>query len=475
MKFYDFELNDNILDALETMRFEDCTPIQEKAIPPLLEGRDLIGVAQTGTGKTAAFLLPVINRLTEGNYPEDRINCLIMAPTRELAKQIDEQLEGFSYFVPVSSLAVYGGNDGPQFAQQKQGLKSGADIIIATPGRLISHLSLGYVDLSHVSFFILDEADRMLDMGFFDDIMQIASHLPKERQTIMFSATMPDKIKKLAKNILRDPAYIQIAVSKPAENIVQQCVLCYEPEKVRVVKKIFSDSTMAERALIFASSKQKVKDLCHTLRQMKYEVAEMHSDLDQSKRDEVMHNYKTGKIKLLVATDIVARGIDIDDIKLVMNYDVPREGEEYVHRIGRTARAGNEGRAITLVNDKDRVRWNRIEKFLGKKIERLTFEDDETKSIIGSENPADTNTPRKENCRKRPTHKPRRRNTNRNEPKSGNDTQGNTKRPDEVKSAPAARTEADKDNAQTRQKSASKPRRQRRRYNKKKDDNETIQ
>lgn len=371
MNFTETDLNDYLLDALDSMGFEQCTPIQEKAIPPLLEGRDLIGVAQTGTGKTAAFLLPVLNELSYGDYPADHINCLIMAPTRELAKQIDEQLQGFSYFVPVSSSAVYGGNDGPEFARQRQGLKLGADIIVATPGRLISHLSLGYVDLSQVSFFILDEADRMLDMGFSEDILQIASFLPKERQTIMFSATMPPKIQKLAQTILTDPVRVEIAVSKPAEKICQQAVYLYETQKLNAVKEIFASMETPARSLIFASSKLKVKELARTLRQHHYDVAEMHSDLDQAQRDEVMHRFKNGTVKMLVATDIVARGIDIDDIGLVMNFDVPREGEDYVHRIGRTARAGAEGRAITLVNEKDLSRFRRIEKFLGKPVEKL--------------------------------------------------------------------------------------------------------
>lgn len=393
MEFYDLQLSDEVLDALDSMRFRECTPIQEKAIPPLLEGKDLIGVAQTGTGKTAAFLLPVLDKLSEGCYPENAINCLIMAPTRELARQIDEQLEGFSYFLPVSSLAVYGGNNGEEFSRQRQGLKLGADIIISTSGRLISHLQMGYVDLSQVSFFILDEADRMLDMGFYDDIMMIASKLPRKRQTIMFSATMPPKIKKLAQSILHNPVNIKIAVSKPADNISQGMVRCKENQKLQVVRKVFSNETLATRSLIFASSKQKVKELAKTLREMKYDVAEMHSDLEQARRDEVMHRYKTGKIKLLVATDIVARGIDIDDIKVVMNYDVPREGEEYVHRIGRTARAGNAGVAITLVNDKDARRWSGIERFLNKKIERLTLGVAEIDEYAGA--PVNSNPPGK--------------------------------------------------------------------------------
>lgn len=371
MNFSDTELNEFVLEAVDTMGFRTMTPIQEKSIPALLEGRDLIGVAQTGTGKTAAFLLPVLNELSYGDYPADKINCLIMAPTRELAKQIDEQLQGFSYFVPVSSSAVYGGNDGPEFARQRQGLKMGADIIVATPGRLISHISMGYVDLSEVSFFILDEADRMLDMGFYEDIMQIAAYLPKNRQTIMFSATMPDKIQHLAKNILHNPVRVEIAISKPAENIRQEAVYVYETHKLDAVKEIFSEQKEAVRSLIFASSKLKVKELARTLRSKGYQVAEMHSDLDQAQRDQVMHCFKNGSVKLLVATDIVARGIDIDDIALVMNFDVPREAEDYVHRIGRTARAGASGRAITLVNDKDLGAFHRIEKFLGNSITQL--------------------------------------------------------------------------------------------------------
>lgn len=374
MNFSDTELNEYVLEAVETMGFQTLTPIQEASIPPLLEGRDLIGVAQTGTGKTAAFLLPVLNELSYGDYPSDKINCLIMAPTRELAKQIDEQLQGFSYYVPVSSSAVYGGNDGPEFARQRQGLKMGADIIVATPGRLISHISMGYVDLSEVSFFILDEADRMLDMGFYDDIKQIASYLPDYRQTIMFSATMPDKIQKLAKSILNNPVRVEIAVSKPAENIRQEAIYVHETQKLNAVKEIFAKEKEVARSLIFASSKLKVKELARTLRQKGYKVAEMHSDLDQAQRDEVMHSFKNGSVKMLVATDIVARGIDIDDIALVMNYDVPREAEDYVHRIGRTARAGASGRAITLVNGKDLTPFRKIEKFLGKEIPPLKLQ-----------------------------------------------------------------------------------------------------
>ena len=369
MDFYDLDLNDPVLDALDDMNFTECTPIQEHAIPVILEGRDLIGVAQTGTGKTAAYLLPILSKLSDGGYPSNAINCIIMSPTRELAQQIDQAMEGFSYHVSVSSVAVYGGNDGIRYEQEKRGLAMGADVIIATPGRLISHLSLGNVDLSRVSFFILDEADRMLDMGFSDDIMQIVKHLPQERQTIMFSATMPDKIQELAKTILRNPVEVKLAVSKPAEKIIQSAYICYEAQKIRLVKELFKERK-PERVIIFASSKLKVKDIDIALRRAGFNTGAMHSDLEQAERDEVMYKFKTQQIDILVATDIVARGIDIDDIQLVLNFDVPHDAEDYVHRIGRTARANHDGEAITFVGEKDQQRFASIERFLEKDIEK---------------------------------------------------------------------------------------------------------
>ena len=374
MNFTDLDLDDCVLDALDAMNFQECTPVQEHAIPLLLEGKDLIGVAQTGTAKTAAYLLPVLNQLSRGEYKEDAINCVIMAPTRELAQQIDQQVEGFSYFMPVSSVAIYGGNDGIRYEQEKKGLALGADIIIATPGRLISHLNLGNVDLSHVSFFILDEADRMLDMGFYDDIMQIVKNLPKERQTIMFSATMPEKIQQLAKTILNDPVEVKIAVSKPAEKIIQTAYVCYERQKLGIIQSLFND-TKPERVIIFASSKLKVKDVTKALLRMHLNVGEMHSDLDQKQRDHIMHEFKNGRIDILVATDIVARGIDIDDIRLVINYDVPHDCEDYVHRIGRTARANHDGCAITFISEMEQNKFKAIENFLGKTIYKLPIPD----------------------------------------------------------------------------------------------------
>ena len=370
MKFSELNLDESVLQALDAMRFEECTPVQEHTIPVILEGRDLIGVAQTGTGKTAAYLLPVLNQLSKGTYPSDSINCIIMSPTRELAQQIDQQMEGFSYFMPASSVAVYGGNDGVRFEQEKRGLTLGADVVIATPGRLISHLSLGYVDLSKVSFFILDEADRMLDMGFYEDIMQIVKFLPKNRQTIMFSATMPTKIQQLARNILDNPAEVKLAVSKPAEKIIQTAYICYESQKLGIIQSLFKDQA-PERVIVFASSKLKVKEVTKAFRRLKLNVGEMHSDLEQSQRDQIMHEFKNGRINILVATDIVSRGIDIDDIRLVINYDVPHDSEDYVHRIGRTARANNDGCAITFVSENEQTKFKNIEEFLAKDIYKI--------------------------------------------------------------------------------------------------------
>ena len=371
MKFSELHLNGDVLEALDAMRFEECTPIQEKSIPVILEGRDLIAVAQTGTGKTAAYLLPILNKLSEGGHPADAINCIVMAPTRELAQQIDQQMEGFSYFMPVSSVAVYGGNDGILFEQQKRGLTLGADVVIATPGRLIAHLSLGYVDLSRVSYFILDEADRMLDMGFYDDIMQVYNQLPRTCQTVMFSATMPPKIRTLANHILKNPEEVEIAISRPRESIMQTAYICYNMQKVKIIEDLFSTSR-PKRVIIFSSSKMNVKDLAKTLKRQKFNVEEMHSDLEQSKREEVMRDFKNGKIDILVATDVVARGIDITDIRLVINFDIPHDPEDYVHRIGRTARGTDgEGLAITFVAPEEQTAFKKIEDFLGKEVYKI--------------------------------------------------------------------------------------------------------
>ena len=375
MRFEETYLNDNILDALYDMRFEECTPIQEKCIPEILDYHDVMGVAQTGTGKTAAYLLPILSMLDEDDYPKDAINCIIMSPTRELAQQIDQAMQGFGYYLDgISSVAVYGGNDGSRYDQEMRSLRMGADVVIATPGRLLSHIRMGNVDLSRVSFFVLDEADRMLDMGFYDDIMTIVKGLPQNRQTIMFSATMPDKIQTLARNILYKPVEVKIAVSKPAEKIKQSAYVCYDTQKLPILRHIFATEEQ-KRIIIFSGKKERVKEINRELQKIKVNCCSMHSDLTQQERDEVMYLFKSGQKDVLVATDIVARGIDIDDIRMVINYDVPHDAEDYVHRIGRTARADRDGVAITLVNPDDIRRFQQIEHFLEKEVVKTPLPD----------------------------------------------------------------------------------------------------
>lgn len=370
MRFDELPLDNDVLDGLDAMNFVEMTPVQEKTIPIILEGKDIIGCAQTGTGKTAAYTLPLLSRLAREGNPDNKIRSVIMVPTRELAQQIDMQFEGFSYYLPLSHTVVYGGGDGSGWDQQKRGLLLGTDVVIATPGRLLSHIANSGIDLSHVDYLILDEADRMLDMGFLDDIMKIAKTMPKERQTIMFSATLPPKIRQLAKQILNDPAEINIAISKPNEAIVQSAYICYEGQKMAIIQELF-DKPSAKKTIIFSSSKQKVKDLAHALKRMKMNVAAMHSDLEQEQRESVMLDFKNNKINILVATDIVARGIDIDDIGLVINFDVPHDPEDYIHRIGRTARANADGAAITFVCTAEQGKFHHIEEFIEKDIYKI--------------------------------------------------------------------------------------------------------
>jgi superfamily II DNA/RNA helicase len=370
MQFTDLPLCDALLEGLQAMNFKEATPVQEMAIPVILSKQDVIACAQTGTGKTAAFLLPLLNNLQTESHDEHKVNAIIMAPTRELAQQIDQQMEGFSYFTPFSSVAVYGGNDGDAWDVQKGGLTNGADVVVATPGRLLSHIKLYDIDFSGVKYFILDEADRMLDMGFYDDIMKIEKLLPKDRQTIMFSATMPPKIQQMAKTILRNPAEVTIAIARPPENILQSAYICYEPQKIEIVKHLFEDKK-PNKVILFSGSKLKVKEIAKTLQRMGLSADEMHSDLDQAQRDFVMREFRNERVDILVATDIVSRGIDIDDITLVINFDVPYDVEDYVHRIGRTARAGDSGMAITFVSPKEQYRFAQIEQFLQKEIYKI--------------------------------------------------------------------------------------------------------
>ena len=369
MTFDEFGFEYEIMDGLDAMNFREATPIQEKAIPVIMDGYDLIACAQTGTGKTAAFILPLMSRLLVSGNEQNKVKAVIITPTRELAQQIDLQFEGFSYFAPISTVAVSGGGDGASWEQQKRGLTLGADVIIATPGRLISHLKISNIDFSGVEYLILDEADRMLNMGFYDDIMDICSYMPKERQTLLFSATMPPKIRQLAKNILHNPVEVSVAISKPNEAIDQSAYVCYEAQKIGIIQHLFAQP-IEGKTIVFASSKIKCKEVAYLLKKKKFRVAAMHSDLAQEERDKVMLDFKNNKLDILVATDIVARGIDIDQIGLVINYDVPRDPEDYIHRIGRTARANADGRAMTFVAEDDQVRFQRIERFLGYEVRK---------------------------------------------------------------------------------------------------------
>ena len=368
MRFTEFNFHSNILEGIEASGYETATPVQEQVIPPILEGKDVIAAAQTGTGKTAAFLLPIMDRLLE-NHVDGQVGALIIVPTRELALQISQHVEGLSYFTHLSSIAIYGGNDAMNFVAEKKALQMGADIIICTPGRFIAHVNMGYVNMKTLKFLVLDEADRMLDMGFQDDINKIIKVLGEHRQTLLFSATMPDKIRQLARKILRNPAEINIAISKPPEKIVQKAFVVYEPQKLPLIKHIIK-STPYKNALIFCSRKQSVKQLTRELRQGGFSIAEIHSDLEQTERENVLSAFTAGRIPLLVATDILSRGIDIDTIDLVINYDVPHDGEDYVHRIGRTARSDADGIAITLITEKEQNRFASIEKLLGKEVEK---------------------------------------------------------------------------------------------------------
>lgn len=352
------------------MGFETPTPIQEQAIPFILEGKDLIACAQTGTGKTAAFLLPILHKLAL--LQEEYTDTLIVVPTRELAVQIDQQLEGFGYFTGASSLPIYGGRDGASFVQEKKALSQGANVIIATPGRLISHLNAGYVKLDRLRHFILDEADRMLDMGFAGDILSISNHLPKNRQTLLFSATMPNDIRTFAKQLLKNPAQITMEVSKPAEGVLQAAYELEDPLKPDLVSHLLKGKEdILERALIFSSTKAKVKEVTATLKKSGLNVRQVHSDLAQSEREEILRLFKNGKVQILVATDILSRGIDVKGINLVVNYDVPSDGEDYVHRVGRTARADADGVALTFINRRDRRRFKAIESLIERQIMRL--------------------------------------------------------------------------------------------------------
>ncbi|MCB0704033.1 MAG: DEAD/DEAH box helicase [Saprospiraceae bacterium] len=369
MRFTDLNLNEELLEALSYMGFEEATPIQEQAIPLILNNRDLIACAQTGTGKTAAFILPVLNQIAINR--QSGTSALVIVPTRELALQIDQQIQGFAYFVGINSLSIYGGGDGIEFDQQKKALSAGADIVVATPGKLISHLNMGYVKFDHVKHLILDEADRMLDMGFMEDIHKIFSYLPNDRQNLMFSATMPPKIRKFAREFLRDPEEISIALSKPAEGVLQAAYLAYDQQKAELLSILIADKPNYKSILIFSSTKRKVFEIARSLKNKGFSVDGISSDLDQKEREEVLSKFRAKKTRILVATDVLSRGIDIKDINLVINYDVPGNAEDYVHRIGRTARADTTGVALTLINEHDMADFSQIEKLIEREVMKV--------------------------------------------------------------------------------------------------------
>jgi len=354
------------MEGVSAMNYQTPTPVQQLVIPEVIRGQDVIACAQTGTGKTAAFVLPILHQIIN-QPPDDFIKALIIVPTRELAIQISQQCEGFGYFTPVSSLAVYGGGTGPDYANEQRALRSGVDVVVCTPGRMISHLTLGNVRTERLQFLVLDEADRMLDMGFYDDIMKIISYLPPRRQGLLFSATMPPKIREMAKKILHSPREINIALAKPPEKIRQQAYILYEKQKLPLIRELVRDPVL-KSIVVFCDTKLMVKELSRELKKRGQGVAEIHSDLDQSQREEVMNRFKSRQVRLLVATDIISRGIDVEDIDMVINYHVPQDAEDYVHRIGRTARAEAEGRAVTLVGEKEQGRLAAIERLLGESV-----------------------------------------------------------------------------------------------------------
>ncbi|MBO6660400.1 MAG: DEAD/DEAH box helicase [Roseivirga sp.] len=370
MTFSELQLHPDVLAGLEAIGFENPTPIQEKAIPSIIEGKDIIGCAQTGTGKTAAFLLPLMHKICAEGVEDDHVNSIIICPTRELAIQIDQQLQGLSYFTGVSSIAIYGGGSGDTFTQEKKALSEGAHIIVGTPGKLISHLNLGYVNVKSLKNLVLDEADRMLDMGFMDDIKKIISFLPKERQNLLFSATMPPKIRNLAKEILKDPIEVNISISKPAERVTQVAVLAHDHQKIETIKHLLRYNDVPS-LIIFASRKIKVREIAKALQREGMNAKDISSDLEQNTREEILREFKNKKLPILVATDVISRGIDVDNIDMVINYDAPNDPEDYIHRIGRTARAATEGEAVTFINEEDMYKFSRIEQMMEQEVRKI--------------------------------------------------------------------------------------------------------
>jgi ATP-dependent RNA helicase RhlE len=389
LNFSSFNFHAQILESIEAMNFETPTPVQQQVIPEILAGKDVIACAQTGTGKTAAFLLPVLEKIITA-APGDHVKALIIVPTRELAIQIGEQAEGFGYFTNASSLAVYGGGDGQLYENEKSALRKGVDIVICTPGRMISHLNMGYVNFEKLEFLILDEADRMLDMGFHEDIMKIISHLPSKRQSLLFSATMPDKIRKLTKKILNNPTEISISLAKPPEKIKQSAFYVSENQKIPLVKHLIADDAL-KSIVVFCDTKIKVRELSRELQKTEKSIEEIHSDLEQKERTDVMNRFKNRQIRTLIATDIISRGIDVENIDMIINYDVPHDAEDYVHRIGRTARAESDGIAVTLICNRERRKFSFIENLIEKTIDKTPLPAHIEQIIPAPEKPRNTN------------------------------------------------------------------------------------
>jgi ATP-dependent RNA helicase RhlE len=371
LNFKHFGLDEQILEGIQAMNYETPTPVQMQVIPEILAGHDVIASAQTGTGKTAAFLLPILQNIVSSAH-SDQIKALVIVPTRELALQITQQVEGFGYFTSVSSLAVYGGGDGQLYENEKSALKKGVDIVVCTPGRMISHLTMGYVNFQNLKFLVLDEADRMLDMGFYDDIMKIINQLPRERQSLLFSATMPGRIRELTRKILRNAKEINIALSRPPEKIKQEAYIISEHQKIPLVKHLIQDTSL-KSIVVFCDTKSKVKELSKVLQKTETAIEEIHSDLEQKERGEVMNRFKNRQIRVLIATDIISRGIDVEDIDMIINYNVPHDAEDYVHRIGRTARAESEGRAVTFIGERERGKFADIERLIARTVEKVAL------------------------------------------------------------------------------------------------------
>lgn len=373
MKFEEFNMNKQLLEAISYMGFEKTTPVQEQAIPEILKGNDLIACAQTGTGKTAAFLLPILHHMIEKG---EKQQALIIVPTRELVIQIDQQVQGIAYFAGIDSVTVYGGGDGGDWETEKKALSEGTRIVIGTPGKLISHLNMGYVNFKNLKYLILDEADRMLDIGFYDDILRIIRYLPEKRQTLLFSATMPPRIRDLASKILSNPSQVSISVSKPAEGVLQGAFATFDNQKMPLLNSLIKDKPDYKSILIFCSTRKKVTEIVKMLKQHKYNVEGISSDLEQHERNDVLNRFKSRQIRVLVATDVLSRGIDIKDINLIINYDVPGDAEDYIHRVGRTARAETTGVALTFVNSDDMYKFKKIETLISDEVAKIPLHPD---------------------------------------------------------------------------------------------------